>query len=260
MAYGALLKRAWQLVWNHRYLVVIGASAQAAAVVGMLINSFTGVLGSLFMMAAIILVEAWLITAIFQVLDTGQSGYQVAWDAMWPKKWRVAGVLLLAGLPGGLIGTLFGGAVAAVWAVIFLLGYGGGVTPTSTLLIAGGVISAVLFVAMIIVALPFSILGRGAVIACLHEDTDMVGSFSRAWQVFRPNIGPLAVLLLIQIAINLPLALIILLPLGILSICPLIWPVSWLAGGLVSAWWTAVWALAWEDWAKVTTNLAPVRT
>ena len=43
MAYGTLMRRAWQLVWGHKFLIVIAAAPSAVALVAMGLNSVTGI-------------------------------------------------------------------------------------------------------------------------------------------------------------------------------------------------------------------------
>src|SRR5690349_11273258 len=88
MAYGALMRQAWQLVWGHKFLIVIAAAPSALSLLAAGLNSATGILGSVLIVAGAVLSQGCLIMGILQLLDTGQSGYRLAWDAAWPKKWR----------------------------------------------------------------------------------------------------------------------------------------------------------------------------
>lgn len=263
MAYGTLMRRAWQLVWSNKFLIVIAASPAMISLIGAGLNSVTGILGSILIIAASILSQTCLITAVLQLIQTGQSGYRLAWDVAWPLKWRVAGIELLAGLPTGLLGGVIGGVLGVVWAFVIVIALAG-VQLDPSLMAAGLGIGAaatiVLCGLLIILSLPFTVWGRGAVITCLQEHTDVTDSLSRAWNVLRVNMLEAVTLALVQIAASLCINLIVALPLLALFLCPLAWPITWLVGGSLSAWWATVWTLAWFEWAPLATNLQPVRT
>lgn len=257
MAYGTLLRRAWQLVWNNKFLIVIGASPQVIALVAAVINSVTGALGSILIFGAAIVIQGWIISAVVQIVQSGGSSYRQSWDVTWPKKWTLAGIAFLAGLPGGLIATLIFGVIGAIWALAFILAslemdprffsLGMGAGALMTVLLCG---------LLIVVSLPFTILSRLTEITCLREGTGVTDSFSRAWQIIRPNLRQVVGLGLIQLAISI-LSLVILLPAAVLSICPLAWPLTWGLQGFFIAWWLAVWTLAWLDWSAATNQLPP---
>jgi hypothetical protein len=194
-----------------------------------------------------------------QVLDTGQSTAREAWDAAWPKKWRVAGIEFLAGIPGGIIGWLFGGLMGVAWVGAFFVAdfYE---NPSSFLLAAltiEGVLFAILIVVSIVIGVPTYVFSTGAVISCMDDDTPVFESLQRAWEALKVNLQPVAMLTLIQIAISLGLGLVLTVPRLVLFVSVIGWPLDWFITGCLSAWWTAVWAIAWRGWLAGSTTKPP---
>jgi hypothetical protein len=84
--------------------------------------------------------------------------------------------------------------------------------------------------------------------ACMLEDLGVFAAYKRGTAVLFDNIGPALVLFLIQIAINIGIGIAMILPGIIMALCCLLWPVLILIQGVIAAYFSTLWTLAWREW------------
>jgi hypothetical protein len=85
--------------------------------------------------------------------------------------------------------------------------------------------------------------------ACVLEDRRAVESFRRGWTVLRAHTRPFAVLLAGQVIAALLVGWGLHLPRLLSPALIVLQPLNWIVGGLLVAWFSAMWTVAWEAWA-----------
>ena len=282
MEYGKILNRAVNIVWQNKFLILLGilvalgsgsggggggggnGNGQPFGEPGQFeqFSEFGAEIASLAAGLIIVLVCVGLIVAIaFWVVstiarggliagvDTVESGetssFSQAWSAGWNKIWTLLGIGLLPSIPGMIL--FVAGLAASV-------GYGGlaaifGGEFAAPLGTAGlGVTIAVLACIVIPIVLVLSILRNFAERACMLEDLGVIDAYRRGASVLTANIGEAIILFLLQIVISIVLMLLLFLPGLILVLCCLLWPLLLAVQGAVSAIISAMWTLAWRTW------------
>ena len=84
----------------------------------------------------------------------------------------------------------------------------------------------------------------------LHLAFD-IGHSSIGWAVLKTNFGAAFILFLIQIAISIGLALVLIGPSIVMVLCCLLWPLLLLIQGTIAAYFSTVWTLAWREWTSL---------
>jgi len=108
----------------------------------------------------------------------------------------------------------------------------------------------VLFLACLLVptALILGLLRNFANRACMLEDLGVIGSYRRGFEVLGDNLGPALLLFLIQVALSVGIWVMMLIPGILIAICCLLWPLLILIEGAFSAYYSTLWTLAWREW------------
>ena len=285
MDYGNLLKRAWTIVWTHKYLIALGvlvtlgnggssssgfqyrASDQdfqnmpdflpqpdlsrlsfgIGAAELALIAVIIGVLLIVFLLIwALSQIAQGALIAGVEMVETGRdSSLGIAWQAGWRRGWTLIGIGLVPLIPT----LIVIGAALAAGVLIFGLGaaFGRGVDPS---LAGGGAVAIVL--AFICITLPVLLvvgfLCNLAYRACMLEESGVWASYRRGWQVLRDNLGEAVLIALLALAIGVGLFIILLFPTIIMALCCVLWPLLLLIQGAIAAYFSTVWTLAWREW------------
>jgi len=283
MDYGKLLGRAWNIVWEHKFLILLGvlvalgsaggggnANANIAAPEGD-VRGFdfqlpqlgeewslpTGVVAGtavvLIGIALVVGIALWVVSTIARggliagasAIDSGaSSSFAQAWSAGWQKGWSLLGIGVLPALPG-LILLVAGLGLTGVFAGLYsLLGDSAALPPRGGL---GAILAGMVCIAAPI-ALVLSLLRTFANRACMLEDLGVFAAYRRGWDVLLDNIGPALVLFLLQIAISIGLGIVLLLPNVVMALCCVLWPVLLLVEGTIAAYFSTLWTLAWREW------------
>ena len=287
MDYGKLLGRAWNIVWEHKFLILLGvlvalgsaggggnANANIAAPEGN-VRGFDFQLPQLggewglptrvvagtavvfIGIALVVGIALWVISTIARggliagasAIDSGaSSSFAQAWSAGWQKGWSLLGIGILPAIPG--------------FVLIFTLGIGGAVgylgltrvnvgnAPLLPNIAVVGTV-AVLACLFISIALVLSLLRTFANRACMLKDLGVFAAYRRGWDVLLDNIGPALVLFLLQIAISIGLGIVLFLPGVVTALCCVLWPVLLLVEGTIAAYFSTLWTLAWREWTGV---------
>lgn len=291
MDYGQLIKRAWNLVWEHKFLILLGVLVALGSANGG--DGNAGKAASSF--------------------GDGSAAVQLPSDFEFSLRWImdsisipryaaisiviIAGVLLVVGLAvwvlslvsrGGLIDGVnaleagqtssFGEAFQAGWQKIWtLLGIGiipaipalllgvvtavaavsfFGVIKVNTITTSPNIVLAILAIAVVLLLVVFtvflSLLQTFANRACMLEDKPVFAAYKRGFSVLMENFGSALVLLLIQITVSLGIGIVMILPSIVMALCCLLWPLLILIQGVTSAYFSTLWTLAWRQWTGQT--------
>jgi hypothetical protein len=260
MDYGKLLRRAWDITWNNKFLWILGFLAGLGSGGGSNFNfrNFGGgggpsgpsgqtptpelppeLVGSIVPIVLAVLCVLFLVWIVFWVIGTianggliggvnqieaeGSSSFGRGWSAATPKMWRLLGISLATAIPGLIV------VVAGV--MLALPGLGLMVAGEEEI---GGAAFGLLacLVPLICIAslagLVLGILKTFADRAAMLEDESVIEAYKRGWNILIPNIGPAILIFLIQVVIGFVIGLLMLIPLGI-ALAPLV------GGGVLAA-------------------------
>ncbi len=286
MDYGKILSRAWDIIWGHKYLILLGVLAAlgggggggGAASTGTgfrfdlpapdriripelptpeTVPVAVGVIGIIIALIVLVLALAvWVVSTISKggliagadtVDGGGVSGFGQAWSAGWRKGWRLVGIGILPAIPVLLLVIL-----AALAALALYLPAPATAARANVTIVA--VIAGALACVLVPIAIILGVLEAMANRACMLEDTGVFASYRRGARVVLDNFGSAFVLFLIQIAVSIGIAIVGILPGLLIAICCLLWPLLILVQGAIFAYFSTMWTLAWRRW----TGRAPV--
>jgi hypothetical protein len=281
MEYGKIINRSASIVWQNKFLMVLGILAAigsgffggsggggggdtgdtgfgdpgqfsefgdeiAAFAIGVVIVLIcVGLLIGIVLWVISTVARGGLIASVSNIEDGEKSSFRQAWSAGWSKVWTLLGISLLPAIP------------AMIMFVIGLLGfaaYGGifalfGEEFTETAGIAGlGTVFAILACIFVPIMLALMILRNFAERACMLEDQGVIDAYRRGANVLMENIGQAIILILLQIAIFIVLGLLLFLPGLFALLCCCLWPLLLLLQGAIEAFVSALWTLAWRTW------------
>lgn len=193
-----------------------------------------------------------LVASVNDIENGASSSFGAAWRAGMARVGSLLGISLIPAIPGLILfvaslgAFLTSGGMAAVFGGEVGMPFGAG-----ALAIVG---------TLACIAVPFALvlglLRTFAERACMLEGTGVVDSYRRGWGVLTGNLGPAAVLFVIQIVISIALGVLLLLPGLIAALCFLLWPLIWLVNGAIAAYFSTLWTLAWRTWTlPATPNL-----
>jgi hypothetical protein len=287
MDYGKILNRSVNIVWQNKFLIVVGVLASLGS------GSFGGGTGSgdgtgnaqpfpelgdeiaalavglIIAVACLILIVGIVLWAISTIarggliasvdsIESGEkSSFRQAWSAGWHKVGTLLGIGILPAIPGLILfvgGLLAFGAYGGINALIgdeFDSVFG------STGL---GITLAVLACIVVPIVLVLSVLRNFAERACMLEDLGVIDSYRRGMDVLRANLGEAIILFLLQIVIFIILGIVLFIPGIVLVLCCLLWPLLLAVQGAVSAFLSTLWTLAWRTWTGQTPMLEEAPT
>ncbi len=284
MDYGKLLSRAWNIVWEHKFLILLGVLVTLSGVGGgsgvssgadfeweygdfpftpppempdweiTALPALTVAAAILFVGVALVIgVALWVVSTIARggliaganAIDSGTpSNFGQAWGEAWQKGWSLLGIGVLPAIPG-LILLVAGLGLAGVFAGLYSLLGDSAVLPPR-----GGLVA--IWVALVCIAAPIalvlSLLRTFANRACVLEDLGVFESYRRGVSVLLENVGPALILFLIQILISIGLGVALFLPNVVMTVCCVLWPVLLLVQGAMASYFSTLWTLAWREW------------
>ncbi len=308
MDFGRLLSRAWNIIWEHKFLIVLGI------IVAIISGGGSGMSGggssnggdsgwgehteygdpdqpdfqdfdfgegggnfedfdlpgfsalaSLMAIAggflAVIIVVALIIGLVLsyisrvatgaiiagadQIESTGESSFGTAWKAGWARGLNLFLIGLVSNIP--MLVTM---AVIAIL-VIPLVGLNTQVEDVEALMAGNvGLVVAIFGLCCIgvLISLVVSAIRTFADRACMLQEKGVVESYAEGWSVLRKNLGPAALLFLIQLGIKIAIGLLLAAPAIIASVCCFLQPVMWVLSGTSLAYFATLWTLAWREW------------
>jgi hypothetical protein len=278
MEYGNIIRRAVNIVWQNKYLIVLGilaalgsgigggggggggggssngGAAQGPDISGEVSAFLAGAIGIVICVAILVGILLWAISAIARgglvasvdtIEEGGKSSFSHGWRAAREKTWTLLGIGLLPGIPGLIMFVAGLGAFAAYGGLSALLGERFAVPAGMGGL--GGLLALLACVVVPIVLL-LTILRSFAERAAMLEGLGVMDSYRRGWNVLTANLGEATLLFLLQIAIFIILGLVFFVPGILIALCCLLWPLLLVIQGGVSAAVSAIWTLAWREW------------
>lgn len=286
MDFGKLLSRAWKIIWEHKFLILLGilvalgSSGGSGASSGS--QSFRNYDGewqmppdwrgmpfppaegiglpaiptfiaiALLGIVLLVALAVWVVSTLARgALIAGASKIDGGHDTTF-------GETFSAALQKGW--TLLGIGIFPAIPVLFLLLASLGAAATylgvSQVFSDMGQIGPrnvwVILGALLCIALPLTLildlLRTFANRACMLEDCGVFAAYRRGANVLIENFGSAVVLFLIQIVISLVLGVGLVLP----ALCCLLWPLLLIVQGGIAAYFSTVWTLAWRRWVEAT--------
>jgi hypothetical protein len=283
MEYSHLLNRAWTIVWTHRFLLLLGMLAalggggggnnirwqmgdgngRGSAIFNFGDGAFAGFSIALLVffiaIALAIALVLWvlatvarggLIAAVDTIERGGPSSLRTAWITSWQKVWSLLGIALLPAIPILILvvaGVVMAGALAG-FAAFTRMGF--------ELALRAGILIPLVGLACIAApfALALALLRNFAERACILEDLGVFPAYRRGWEVLTHNLGPAIILFLIQIVLLVVLGIGFIGPGIVMALCFLLWPLLLLISGMVEAYFSSLWTLAWREWTARSTS------
>jgi len=287
MDYGKIFARAWDIIWEHKFLILLGVLvALSGANYGggnQAQYAFRGdeiqwgelpsfeygsplreldlplaVFGGVLVLAGV----AVLVGLVFWAAGTiARGGLISAVDDIEAERSTNLSEAFKAGWEKGwrLIGIgLVPAAPMAVLVIISLgvfLGYGGFelLTRGDHPLVGLGTFLPVIVMACLLIptAMILGLLRNFANRACMLEDLGVISSYKRGFEVLGDNLGPALLLFLIQLALSLGIWMMMIVPGILIALCCLLWPLLILVEGAFAAYYSTLWTLAWREWVGV---------
>jgi hypothetical protein len=286
MDYGKIVRRSVEIVWQNKFLILLGflAAIGSGSIAGSggggggggsgggngdisqlgewgeeIAALAIGFVVALICIAVIAAVIFWiigtvarggLVAGVDDIESFGKSSFRQAWSAGWQKKGTLIGIAIFPAIPGFIL-LILG---------LFALTAYGGIFAAMGERIAGSIGAAELSIIAVIacifapVMLVLSIVRNFAERACMLEDLGFIDSYRRGAGVLRENLGEAILLFVLQIAISIGLGIVLFIPAIIVVVCCFLWPLAILAQGFFTAAVSALWTLAWRDW----TGAAPM--
>lgn len=282
MDYGQTVSRSANIVWQNKYLIILGILAalgggstsnwrfggdgsssgqpqfgepgQFPQIDGEIAGLAVGVIIALVCVAIFIGLILWAISTIARggliagvdtVESGGKSSFSQAWSAGWRKVWTLLGIGFIPAIPGMLLLVASVVGLAAYGGVFAVFGedFAGALGGAEV-----GIIVVLLLCIVLPIALILGILRNFAERAAMLENLGVMDSYKRGWEVLRSNLGEAIVLFLLQIVIGVGLAFILFVPSIIAAICCFLWPLLFIFQGAISAFTSSLWTLAWREW------------
>ncbi|MGD1993391.1 MAG: hypothetical protein PVI59_09370 [Anaerolineae bacterium] len=297
MDFAQLLRRTWSIIWEHKFLIVLGILVALGSGGGGGGNATGGGrfdfnfgqpdqdfafptppagempempglpdLGQiglptinialvlvLVSLAALVGIAVWIVSTIARggliagasTIDAGGvSSFSAAWSAGWQRGWRLLGISILPAIPGFflfLVGLLSFAVAAGV------TGFFGTDIGVGSLVGLGGVMTLATCI-ITPVAMVLGLLRAFANRACVLEDLGVFAAYKRGLDVLVENIGPAILLFVLQVAINIGIGLVMILPGIVMALCCILWPVLIVIQGAIAAYFSTMWTLAWREW------------
>jgi len=279
MEYGKIISRSLSIVWQNKFLILIGILAAIGSGLfsgsgggggggdtgygdpgqfsefGDEIAAFAvGVVFVLICVGLLVAIVLWIISTIARggliasvdSIESGEkSSFRLAWSAGWHKAKTLLGISILPAIPALIlfvIGFLALGAYGGIFAIF-------GEEFAESAGTAGlGIAMAVLACIVMPIMLVLLILRNFAERACMLEDLGVIDAYRRGTSVLMANLGQAFILILLQIVIFIFLGFLLFLPGLLLILCFCLWPLLLVVQGFLEAFVSALWTLAWRTW------------
>jgi hypothetical protein len=280
MEYGKIISRAANLVWQNKFLILVGILAgcgsgqftgggggggaggdgnvtgSTPSLTNEQVGLIVGVGLAILCVIVVIGVVVWVVSTVARGgliasvddIESGQkSSFRQAWSAGWERVWTLLGIGILPAIPtfilglAGLVGfASYGG----------LLAFLGGDFEEAAIAVGASLGTALVIVACCVapIGIVLSIVRNFAERACMLEGLGVVDSYRRGANVLMANLGEAIVLILIQIGIFIVLGILLFLPGLIALLCCFLWPLLLALQGFAEAFQSALWTLAWRNW------------
>lgn len=288
MDFGRVLTRAWQIIWDNKFLIVLGVLvALSSGSVGSnfgggngggfqyqfegdefdftgppppeleaavpFVGLAAGVILVIICVLLIVSIIVWVISTIARggliasvnTIEAGEeSNLSRAWRAGWERGRTLVGIGIIPAIPVFVL-VIIGLGLTGALAGLSNLFSEQLATPTLT---GFGLVMVIAACVALPLALVLGLLRTFAERAAMLENLGTVAAYGRGWEVLRTNLGSALLLFLIQIAIGIGLAILLIGPSIFIMLCCFLWPVLLVIEGTVAAYFSSVWTLAWREW------------
>jgi len=286
MDYGNLFSKTWDIIWKNKFLILLGVLVALSGAGGGGGNpsqfaasgndldwqnfprfdyeygsSFQNLDLPLIAVGGIVLLVVFLflfglvlwtvgtisrgglISAVNEIELGNPTNFSEAFRAGWQKGWRLIGIGLVPAVPGfGLF--LIGVGALVLFGGLEVLTQGDFGPEGLWVFLPVAVLACILVPVMLILSLLRVFANR----ACMLEDLNVISSYRRGFEVLGENLGPAALLFLMQIAISFGIGIMMLIPGILIALCCFLWPVFLLIEGGFTAFYSTLWTLAWREW------------
>jgi hypothetical protein len=287
MDYGSILTRAWNIIWDNKWLILLGVIVALGSsngggawrggnfnyvmdegdfdfdmpewdipdLRGNLDVPVLAIIAALVFasLAVVVGIALWVVATIARGgliagASTIDGGGASSFGAAWNAGWRKGWRLLGIGILPAIPGLIM--LIAGLGAAgVFASAYG--LFGDQSAWVPGvsiGVVLVILACILLPIALVLSLLRTFANRACILEDLGVIASYRRGLNVLVENIGPVLILFLLQIVIGAVLGVMMILPGLIMVLCCILWPLLILIRGAIAAYFSTMWTLAWREW------------
>lgn len=281
MDYGKLLNRSWNILWQHKFLILLGVLVALSSGVGSSSSSGTNIRFDgntpsqppvfedpgmwvepsipfwvpilLVGVGLLVVVVLWVVSTLARggliagaaAGDAGQhTSFSQAWSAGWNRGWTLLGIAIIPALPGLLL--LLAGAFGFL-AYATDISTRVGIPAVNTVAAIAGVLACIAVPIILILELLRVFANR----ACMLEDLGVLDAYRRGFEVLGNNLGSAVVLFLIQVVVMAVMFFLLIVPGILLALCCIFWPLLLLFQGAVTAFFSTMWTLAWRRWTNV---------
>lgn len=286
MDYGKLFSRAWDLIWKHKFLIVLGILVALGGAGGGSggTSGFSGGEGDfnvrnlprfdfnfsaplrnldlpafavggiliLVVLAVMIALVVWVVGLISRGgLIYGANAVSTGQEATFMESlragWGKGWRLVGIGLVPAIPVLLL--MVSAFFSAGFYIS-GRTIAREGQFFNLPGFVIPVIAVTclLVLLALLLSLLRTFANRACMLEDRGVIDSYRRGFEVLGDHFGQVLVLFLLQIVISLGIWFVLLLPSILIALCCFLWPLLIVIQGTFAAFYSTLWTLAWNQW------------
>lgn len=277
MEYGKIISRSASLVWQNKFLILVGILAALGSgnftgsgggggssngsgstqplddeVVGLIVGAAAVVFCVILLIALVVWVVSTIarggLIASVDAIESGQkSSFRQAWSAGWQKIWTLLGIGIIPAIPALIlffIGLLGLGAYGGLFAL-----FGDEFDPLTTAAGASlGTVLAIVACCIVPLVVVLAVLRNFAERACMLEDLGVIDSYRRGANVLMANLGEAIILALLQFGLFIVLGILLFLPGLIMVLCCFLWPLLLAVQGFIEAFVSALWTLAWRTW------------
>ena len=287
MDYGKIISRAVNIVWQYKFLILLGILAglgggstsnfsgggdgsaqpggeqgqglpiepgQLPDIDGEVLGVAAGIVIAVLCLALAVGIAIWVVSSIargglISAVDTIESGGKSSFSLAWRAGWQRLWTLLGIGFLPAIPGlVLFMLGILAFVAFGGLAAIFGGDAALPFGIAELGIIGVLVACVVIPIALALSILRVFAERACMLENLGVVDSDRRGYEVLSVNLGEALMLFLLQIVLSLVLGVLLFLPGLFVLLCFCLWPLLLALQGFMTAAVSALWTLAWRTW------------
>jgi len=284
MDYGKIFGRAWDIIWEHKFLILLGVLVALSAggsgsgnqaqyafnnndlqwgdlpsfeygtpfrnldlpLIG--IGLIVLLVGLLFLLGLVFWAAGTISRGgLINAVNEIDEGNPTSFSEAFRAGWEKGWRLIGIGLVPSIPIM-----VLVIISVGMFVGYGGIelLTEGNFPLVGVGRGLPVILLACLLVptALILGLLRNFANRACMLEDLGVIGSYRRGFEVLGDNFGPALLLFLIQVALSIGIWVMMLIPGILIALCCLLWPLLILINGAFSAYYSTLWTLAWREW------------
>ncbi len=287
MDYGQLMKRAWNLIWEHKFLILLGVLVALGSGGGNAGNaassfgdgnagvqlpsdfefSFRGIMESIsipryaaisiVIIAGVLLIVGLAVWVLSLVSRGGliagvnelDAGQPSSFSDAFRAGWKKVWTLLGIGLIPAIPALLLA-VLGAVAAAIYVGNMRVDVVASPNVVIT--ILAASVSFLLVAITVVLSLLQGLANRACMLEDERVFAAYKRGFSVLMGNVGSALVLFLIQLAVSIGIGIVMILPGIVMALCCLLWPLLILIQGAISAYFSTLWTLAWRQWTGQT--------